>query len=116
MRAPYLDCLGMGNDRIRGHLDTLILSVLKGGSAHGYEVVAELKRRSDGEFDLPEGTVYPALHRLERQSLLASDWEVREGRRRRVYRLTATGSKALARETTDWRRFSAGMNAILGGA
>jgi PadR family transcriptional regulator PadR len=106
----------MGNDRIRGHLDTLILSVLKGASAHGYEVVAELRRRSDGEFDLPEGTVYPALHRLERQSLLASDWEVSDGRRRRVYRLTAAGSKALAAEARDWRRFSAGMNAILGGA
>ncbi|MCW2752749.1 MAG: transcriptional regulator, PadR-like family [Marmoricola sp.] len=106
----------MGNDRIRGHLDTLILSVLKGGSAHGYEVVAELRRRSDGEFDLPEGTVYPALHRLERQSLLASDWEVGDGRRRRVYRLTAAGSTALAEETREWRRFAMGMNAILGSA
>jgi PadR family transcriptional regulator PadR len=106
----------MKNDRMRGHLDTLVLSVLEGGSAHGYEVVAELRRRSGGEFDLPEGTVYPALHRLERQGLLASDWEVRDGRRRRVYRVTASGSRSLAVQTRDWRRFATGMDAILGTA
>jgi PadR family transcriptional regulator PadR len=106
----------MGTDRIRGHLDTLILSVLQGRSAHGYDVVAELRRRSDGEFDLPEGTVYPALHRLERQDLLASEWQVSDGRRRRVYSLTAAGATALTREAGEWRRFSSGMNAILGGA
>ncbi|MEP7091202.1 MAG: PadR family transcriptional regulator, partial [Nocardioidaceae bacterium] len=59
----------MGRDRAKGHLDTLILSVLHQGQAHGYEVIAELRRRSDGEFDLPEGTVYPALHRLEADGL-----------------------------------------------
>ena len=106
----------MRNDRIRGHLDTLVLSVLQGRPAHGYEVVAELRRRSGGEFDLPEGTVYPALHRLERQGLLASDWGVRDGRRRRVYELTAAGSKALSTASREWRRFSTGMNAILGSA
>lgn len=94
----------------------MILSVLKGRAAHGYDVVAELRRRSEGEFDLPEGTVYPALHRLERQQLLASEWQVTDGRRRRVYSLTAAGAKALTKESGEWRRFSAGMNAILGGA
>ena len=116
MTKEYLDCLGMGTDRLRGHLDSLVLSVLKDGSAHGYELVAELRRRSGGEFDLPEGTVYPALHRLEHQQLLASEWHVLEGRRRRVYRLTAQGSRALVVEKSEWRRFSAGINAVLGGA
>ena len=106
----------MRNDRIRGHLETLVLSVLRGSPAHGYEVVAELRRRSSGEFDLPEGTVYPALHRLERQGLLASEWDVRDGRRRRVYRVTAAGAAELSTATKEWRRFATGMNAILEGA
>ena len=101
--------------RIRGHLDTLVLSVLRDRPAHGYEVVGAL-RRSAGEFDLAEGTVYPALHRLERQGLLSSDWEVSEGRRRRIYRLTAAGATALNEAAAQWRRFSTGMNAILGDA
>lgn len=106
----------MGRDRAKGHLDTLILSVLRHGQAHGYEVIAELRRRSDGEFDLPEGTVYPALHRLEADGLLASDWATLDGRRRRVYRLTAPGVQALAEQSRQWRRFSASMSSVLGTA
>ena len=82
----------MKSERIRGHLDTLLLSVLNAGPAHGYEVVSQLKLRSAGEFDLPEGTIYPALHRLERQGLLSSAWDTTGGRRRRTYRITAAGS------------------------
>lgn len=104
----------MGRERVKGHLDLLILSVLQRGAAHGYEVIAELRRRSEGEFDLPEGTVYPALHRLEREGLLASDWASADGRRRRVYRLTAPGSEALAEQSREWQRFSASMSTVLG--
>jgi DNA-binding PadR family transcriptional regulator len=106
----------MKSERIRGHLDTLVLSILSVGPAHGYEVVAALRARSGGEFDLPEGTVYPALHRLERQHLLASDWDANGGRRRRTYRLTDAGHRALTEARSEWRRFSAGVDAILGGA
>jgi transcriptional regulator len=101
---------------VRGQLDLLILSVLQHGEAHGYEVIAELRRRSEGEFDLPEGTVYPALHRLEREGLLASDWASLDGRRRRVYRLTASGARALVEQSRQWRRFSASMTSVLGTA
>jgi PadR family transcriptional regulator, regulatory protein PadR len=106
----------MGRERVKGHLDLLVLSVLRHGEAHGYEVIAELRRRSEGEFDLPEGTVYPALHRLERDGLLSSDWATLEGRRRRVYRLTASGVEALAEQSRQWRRFSASMSTVLGTA
>jgi len=106
----------MKRERIRGHLDALLLSVLNGGPAHGYEVVSELRRRSSGEFDLPEGTVYPALYRLEAQGLLASDWDTGSGRRRRTYRITAAGRAALRDATVEWRRFAAGVDALLGGA
>ncbi|WP_308466813.1 PadR family transcriptional regulator [Rathayibacter soli] len=106
----------MSNDRIKGNLDTLLLTVLQSGDAHGYEVIAELRRRSNGEFDMPEGTVYPSLHRLEKLGFLASNWDTSEGRRRRTYRLTADGAHALEGQRAEWHRFSAGMNAVLGGA
>jgi PadR family transcriptional regulator PadR len=105
----------MSGDRIKGHLDALLLSVLQSGAAHGYEVIAELKRRSRGEFDMPEGTVYPSLHRLERVGFLASDWDSVDGRRRRIYRLTSVGERALVVEKAAWRRFSLSMDAVLGG-
>jgi PadR family transcriptional regulator PadR len=106
----------MGRERVKGHLDLLILSVLDRGAGHGYEVIAELRRRSDGEFDLPEGTVYPALHRLEREGLLRSDWATRDGRRRRVYSITAAGVDALRERSRQWRRFSLSMSSVLGTA
>jgi DNA-binding PadR family transcriptional regulator len=104
------------NVQTHGQLDAMILSALQRRPAHGYDVIAELRTRSDGDLDLPEGTVYPALHRLEQQGLLSSDWVVEAGRRRRVYRLTGAGATALSSATAQWRRFSSGMNAILGGA
>lgn len=66
----------MKAEKLKGHLDLLLLSVLSGGPGHGYEVITRLKVRSDGAFELPEGTVYPALHRLENAGLLASAWDV----------------------------------------
>ena len=98
---------------MKGNLDALLMAVLEAGAAHGYEVITELKRRSDGEFDMPEGTVYPSLHKLERQGFVTSVWEVVGGRRRRTYRLTAPGRTALAREHAEWMRFSQGVNAVL---
>jgi PadR family transcriptional regulator, regulatory protein PadR len=103
----------MNRERLKGNLD-LLLSVLAAGPAHGYEVITALRRRSEGTFDLPEGTIYPALHRLERTGLLASDWADTGGRRRRVYTLTDKGAAALAAEQTQWRRFAAGVQAVVG--
>jgi PadR family transcriptional regulator, regulatory protein PadR len=105
----------MNRERIKGHLDLLLLSVLSAGPAHGYAIIAALRDRSDGTFDLPEGTIYPALHRLEDARLLTSSWAAGEGRRRRVYALTDAGAEALAGERTEWRRFSAGVRAVVGG-
>ena len=64
----------MNRERLKGHLDLLLLAVLAGGRAHGYTVISALRQRSEGTFDLPEGTVYPALHRLEDAGLLSSSW------------------------------------------
>jgi DNA-binding PadR family transcriptional regulator len=106
----------MNAELLKGHLDLLLLAVVARQPAHGYAIIVALRAASDGRFDLPEGTVYPALHRLERGSLLASDWDGAEGRRRRVYRVTTAGQAALAEREAGWRAFAAGVQAVLGGA
>jgi PadR family transcriptional regulator, regulatory protein PadR len=105
----------MNRERLKGHLDLLLLSVLAAGPAHGYAVISALRQRSAGTFDLPEGTVYPALHRLEDTGLLSSRWAAVDGRRRRVYALTSQGATALAAERGEWRRFARGVQAVTGG-
>ena len=104
----------MERERLKGHLDLLLLSVLARGPAHGYAVIAALRDRSGGMFDLPEGTIYPALHRLEGSGLLSSSWAEADGRRRRVYALTQAGAAALAAEQTQWQRFAHGVQAVVG--
>ena len=104
----------MSREQLKGHLDLLLLSVLSAGPAHGYAVVSALRERSEGTFDLPEGTIYPALHRLEDAGLLGSSWADVDGRKRRVYALTDNGAAALAAEQTEWRRFARGVQAVVG--
>jgi PadR family transcriptional regulator PadR len=98
---------------LRGYLDPIILAVLAEGPLHGYAVIEELKARSGGQLDLPEGTVYPALHRLERRGLLRSAWTKAEGRRRRNYRLTTSGRRELESKTREWRAFARVMDGVL---
>jgi PadR family transcriptional regulator, regulatory protein PadR len=106
----------MQSEKLKGNLDMLLLSVLSGGPGHGYSIITRLRDRSAGAFDLPEGTVYPALHRLEQTGLLASSWDVVAGRRRRIYRLTAAGQQSLADEAGQWRAFSGSISLVLGGS
>src|SRR3954469_23179846 len=103
----------MKADALRGHLDALVLATLRGGPAHGYAVIEELKHRSEGAFDLAEGTVYPVLHRLEADGLLASSWSTASGRRRRVYRRTRRGRAALAKRRGEWQQFARAVEAVL---
>ena len=99
---------------LKGHLDMIVLAALSAaGPAHGYAVIEEIKRRSGGAFDLPEGTIYPALHRLERSGLLASGWSSASGRRRRVYRLTRRGRARLESRRREWGAFSRAVDAVL---
>jgi DNA-binding PadR family transcriptional regulator len=103
----------MKADTLRGHLDALLLAVLDGRKLHGYAIIEALQLRSDGALDLPTGTVYPALRRLERAGWLASEWDVVSGRKRRTYRLTRSGEQALAAERKDWREFTAVIGGVL---
>lgn len=101
----------MSVELLKGPLDLLVLSVLAESPLHGYAVIEEL--RHQGGFDLPEGTVYPALHRLELGGLLRSRWSSESGRRRRVYSLTARGRRELPLRRRDWQVFSAGVQAVV---
>jgi DNA-binding PadR family transcriptional regulator len=105
----------MRPDLVRGHLDGLLLAVLAEAPGHGYELIQRLALRSDGVLDLPEGTVYPALHRLERAGLVTSGWSTHDGRRRRVYRLSAAGRRAAGKARTEWRVFAQAVSGVLGG-
>lgn len=103
----------MKSERLKGHLDLLLMSVLAAGPAHGYAIISSLRERSEGTFDLPEGTIYPALHRLEETGLLGSSWADAAGRKRRIYALTDKGVAALAAERREWRRFASGVQAVV---
>ena len=100
---------------LKGHLDAIVLAALESGPAHGYAIIEAIKNRSGGTFDLPEGTIYPALYRLERASLVASEWATVGGRLRRTYRLTDRGREALAGQVRDWRRFSEAIDMVVRG-
>jgi PadR family transcriptional regulator PadR len=104
----------MKAEALKGHLDALLLAVIASQPAHGYAVIEELRRRSGGAFDLPEGTVYPALHRLERAGLLRSSWASEHGRKRRVYEVTDRGAAVLKDRRRDWRGFARAVDAVLG--
>lgn len=105
----------MKADLVRGHLDMLLLAIVEDGPAHGYAILEALRERSDEAIDLPEGTVYPALHRLEKAGLLASTWDTSTGRRRRVYRVTKRGTAALGAQQREWSRFTKAVQAVVGG-
>jgi PadR family transcriptional regulator, regulatory protein PadR len=103
----------MKADTLRGHLDALLLAVLESGPRHGYAVIEALQARSGGAVQLPTGTVYPALHRLERAGLIASNWHTVGGRRRRAYHLTPAGRAALRDQRAIWDQFSTVVTTLL---
>ncbi len=104
----------MKADTLRGHLDMLLLTIVEDGPFHGYAVIEELRRRTDGAIDLPEGTIYPALHRLERAGLLTSAWTEVGGRRRRSYTLTPPGRTAAREKRREWSTFALTVQRIVG--
>jgi transcriptional regulator len=104
----------MEGEMLKGHLDMIVLAALAAGPAHGYAVIEEIRRKSGQAFDLPEGTIYPALHRLEQAGLLTSRWVVAEsGRQRRVYTLTRRGERSLTDRRAVWQRFCEAMGGLL---
>src|SRR5580700_5973455 len=105
----------MRAEELKGHLDALLLATLEGGPRHGYAVIEALRESTGGRLDLPTGTIYPALRRLEQAGLITGSWSVVGGRRRREYRLTAAGAEALAGRRSQWRDFAAMISGALEG-
>src|SRR6187401_3119028 len=109
---------GISGDMLRGHLETLILSLLDQGEAHGLEIIRRLHETGCGALRLKEGSLYPALYRLEHAGLVEATWEEetkgRRGARRRIYHLTRKGTRALARGREEWRQFVKTLGGILG--
>jgi len=108
----------IAGDKLRGHLEGLILSVLESGEAHGLEIVRRLERAGQGVLRLKEGSLYPALYGLENGGLVKGEWEAetkgRRGARRRIYHLTAKGVRELEKSRTQWREFSRIIGGIMG--
>ena len=103
-------------DSKRGSMAMLILSVLRDGSLHGYQIAREIERRSEGYFECKEGTLYPVLHKLERDGLLVSEWQAAgEQRRRRYYALTPLGARHLAGVAAEWRQFAGKLLTMIDG-
>jgi DNA-binding PadR family transcriptional regulator len=103
----------MSGPPLTKNVDLMLMGVLRRGPAHGYAIITALRELSDGEFDLAEGTIYPALHRLERAGLVDSSVESAQGRRRRTYALTAHGRKEFVTRRQSWQNYVANVQAVL---
>jgi PadR family transcriptional regulator PadR len=100
----------------KGTLPALILEALATEPSHGYRIAQRIKERSEGVLDFKEGTLYPALHKLENEGLAESYEGNEKGRPRRYYRITDAGRAVLAKDRTEWRELSKAVTLILGGA
>ena len=98
---------------LRGTLPTLILEALEHEPKHGYRIAQRIKQRSRGILDFKEGTLYPALHKLERDGMVESYEGTENGRQRRYYRISQAGHRALLKDRAEWRKFSHAVTLIL---
>jgi PadR family transcriptional regulator PadR len=102
------------NDALRGSLDLLVLKTLSLTPMHGWGIGQRVQQLSEGALDVNQGSLYPALQRLEKEGLITSEWgKTDNNRQARYYRLTAAGRRALGAELESWRRFAAGLEAVL---
>jgi len=108
----------INGDKLRGHLETMILSTLEQGQAHGLEILHRLEEAGCGLLRLKEGSLYPALYRLEAAGAVKAVWEAeplgRRGARRRIYQLTTKGKRHLDAGRVEWRQFVRVLGGILG--
>jgi len=107
--------MGVESDLRKGSVQVLILSLLAEEPIYGYQLTKELRRRSQGYFEIKEGTLYPALHRLEKEDLVRGEWQVvAEGPSRKYYHLTDLGRQELTRAQGEWTTFADRLLAVLG--
>jgi PadR family transcriptional regulator PadR len=112
--------LGIGDDMTprdqmrKGSTDFLILSLLVKRPMYGYEIIQQIDRQSGGYFEMKEGLLYPALHRMQQNGWLSSDWRSVEGRRRKYYAVTKLGGEVLGEQAAEWKTFLEQLYALLG--
>ncbi len=99
---------------IQGNSESLLLYLVGQQPMYGYQIIRELERRSEGYFKFKEGTLYPALHRLEKAGIIEGKWQtLSSGRQRRYYYITDKGRRILTEKMSQWRDFFAAMNLII---
>jgi len=109
--------MAVNGDLLRGALEPVVLEVIAAGSSYGYEIARAIQTASQGELLAQEGTLYPALHRLEKRGFLRAEWMLSpEGRQRKHYRLTSAGRRRLEKLRSEWASFSQVVSRILGTA
>jgi PadR family transcriptional regulator PadR len=102
------------HELIKGNIDSLLLCVIVQQPMYGYQIIKELEKRSQGYFKFKEGTLYPALHRLEKSGLIQGEWQtLPNGRQRRYYHITEKGLNSLAAKKGQWLDFLTAMNLII---
>jgi PadR family transcriptional regulator PadR len=106
--------MNYSRELLKGTTDPLLLYLINCGPTYGYQIIKELEKRSNGYFQFKEGTLYPALHRLERSKLIKGRWQrLPNGQERRYYHITRSGQQALAKRLAVWRDFSAAVQSIM---
>jgi DNA-binding PadR family transcriptional regulator len=111
---PEVMDMNYGRELLKGNTDALLLCMIYRQPMYGYQIIKELERRSNGYFQFKEGTLYPALHRLEKIGLIAGEWEkLANGQDRRYYRITLKGQEVLQEKLSVWAGFSGAVNAVL---
>ncbi len=106
--------MGYRAELLKGNADTLLLSLIAQKPMYGYQIIKELEKRSKGYFQFKEGTLYPALHRLETDGLILGKWDrLPRGRERRYYQATEKGLQALAEKLAEWQGFSTALNLVM---
>lgn len=108
--AKAKDYLG---DLLRGSTESLLLALIGDSPMYGYSLIKEVQKRTDGHLQFKEGTIYPALHRLEQDSLIRGEWVSVNGMERRYYSLTEEGHRVLQSRKEQWRQFSTAVNRII---
>ena len=103
----------IGGDLLKGHMETLVLSVLQERPRHGYDIMKTIAARSAGVFELGQGTIYPLLYSMEEKKLIRSAEEVVGGRKRRVYSISATGGRRLKKNVSVWKSFQKAVESVL---
>ena len=106
--------MGYKRELLKGSTDSLLLSLIENKPMYGYQLIKEMGHRSGGYFQFSEGTLYPALHRLEKEGLIQGKWEHSPGgQERRYYYLMPKGHQVLVEKATEWQRFATAVNMII---